>query len=576
MQIQSRTYDLKSCDFPDQVDPLLQRVYAARGAKNQLSLDRHLSSLPSPQLMLGMPAAVTRLIVALRDNQKIVILGDFDADGATSSALMVLALTAMGFKNVTFLVPNRFDYGYGLTPEIVDLAAENKPHLIITVDNGISSVEGVTHALTLGIEVIITDHHLPGRVLPNAVAIVNPNQPECEFPTKNLAGVGVAFYLLSALRAELRNQGWFAERSLTEPSMATWLDLVALGTVADVVPLDQVNRVLVHQGLLRIRAGQCRPGIQALLRIAGKNPHRLASADLGFAIGPRLNAAGRLDDISLGIQCLLTDDPQLAMQTAQELDQLNKDRRSIEQSMQREAMVEMDKLSFESDEVLPAVLCLFHPDWHQGVVGLLASRLKEKYHRPVVAFARGDEGILKGSSRSIPGLHIRDALDAVATQNPGLIDKFGGHAMAAGLSLLEKNLEQFTEALQQHVVKALNEDDLAAKVITDGSLESKQLTIHTAEVLREAGPWGQQFSEPCFEGCFKLKQQRIVGENHLKLVLADEATPEINIDAIYFNIDASLWPNKDAQRVRCVYRLDINEYRGQEKLQFLIQYMEAI
>ena len=576
MQIQSRSYDLNSCDFPEQIDPLLQRVYAARGAKNELSLDRHLSGLPSPHLMLGMPVAVKRLISALHNNEHIVIVGDFDADGATSSALMVLALTAMGFKKVRFLVPNRFDYGYGLTPEIVDLAAQNKPQLIITVDNGISSVEGVAHALTLGIEVIITDHHLPGRVLPNAVAIVNPNQPLCEFPTKNLAGVGVAFYLLSALRVELRKQNWFVENNLIEPNMAAWLDLVALGTVADVVPLDQVNRVLVYQGLLRIRAGQSRPGIQALLRIAGKNPRRLASADLGFAIGPRLNAAGRLDDISLGIQCLLTDDHQLAMQSAQELDQLNKDSRSIEQSMQREAMVEMDKLSFDSDEVLPAVLCLFHPDWHQGVVGLLASRLKEKYHRPVVAFACGDEGILKGSSRSIPGLHIRDALDAVATQHPGLIDKFGGHAMAAGLSLPENKFEQFTEALQTYVEKALNDDDLAAKVITDGSLESNQLTMHTAELLREAGPWGQQFSEPCFDGNFELKQQRIVGENHLKLVLAHEATPEINIDAIYFNIDTDLWPNNQAQRVRCVYRLDINEYRGQEKLQFLIQYMEAI
>jgi single-stranded-DNA-specific exonuclease len=576
MQIQSRSYDLNSCDFPEQIDPLLQRVYAARGAKNQLGLDRHLSSLPSPQLMLGMPAAVKRLIDALHDNEHIVILGDFDADGATSSALMVLALTAMGFKKVRFLVPNRFDYGYGLTPEIVDLAAQNKPQLIITVDNGISSVEGVAHALTLGIEVIITDHHLPGRVLPNAVAIVNPNQPRCEFPTKNLAGVGVAFYLLSALRVELRNQNWFVDHNLIEPKMAAWLDLVALGTVADVVPLDQVNRVLVYQGLLRIRAGQSRPGIQALLRIAGKNPRRLASADLGFAIGPRLNAAGRLDDISLGIQCLLTDDHQLAMQTAQELDQLNKDRRSIEQSMQREAMVEMDKLSFGSDEVLPAVLCLFHPDWHQGVVGLLASRLKEKYHRPVVAFARGDEGILKGSSRSIPGLHIRDALDAVATRSPGLIDKFGGHAMAAGLSLSENKFEQFSEALQKYVEESLNEDDLAATLITDGSLESNQLTMHTAELLREAGPWGQQFSEPCFDGNFQLKQQRIVGESHLKLVLAHEAAPEMNIDAIYFNIDTDVWPNNQAQRVRCVYRLDINEYRGQEKLQFLIQYMEAI
>jgi single-stranded-DNA-specific exonuclease len=566
MQIETRPVDLSSCDFAQQLDPLLQRIYQARGISNQ---DR-----PKPASMQGVHAAVERLILALEQKHQIMILGDFDADGATSSALMVLALKAMGYDSVNFLVPNRFDYGYGLTPEIVDLAAQNAPDLIITVDNGISSIEGVAHAKSLGIEVIVTDHHLPGNLLPEAVAIVNPNQPGCDFPSKNLAGVGVAFYLLSALRAELRLQNWFTGQGLVEPNMANWLDLVALGTVADVVPLDQVNRALVHQGLLRIRTGRCRPGIQALLRIAGKNPSRLVAADLGFAVGPRLNAAGRLDDISLGIQCLLTEDPELAMNTARALDELNQDRKLIEQDMQREALSIVGKLVFNAEDELPAALCLFQPDWHQGVVGLLASRIKEKYHRPVVAFARGDNGELKGSSRSIPGLHIRDALDAVATQNPGLITKFGGHAMAAGLSLEEHKLAEFKQVFALQVAASLSEDDLQAKLVTDGSLNSDQLTMHTAELLRDNGPWGQLFPEPCFEGDFVVVQQRIVGEKHLKLMLASHDKPQLVIDAIWFNIDTSIWPNHETELVRCVYRLDINEFRGQENLQLLVQHIE--
>ncbi|MCT2529992.1 single-stranded-DNA-specific exonuclease RecJ [SAR92 clade bacterium H921] len=574
MQIETRPVDLSSCDFAQQLDPLLQRIYQARGISNQDQLDRHLSCLPKPASMQGVHAAVERLILALEQKHQIMILGDFDADGATSSALMVLALKAMGYDSVNFLVPNRFDYGYGLTPEIVDLAAQNAPDLIITVDNGISSIEGVAHAKSLGIEVIVTDHHLPGNLLPEAVAIVNPNQPGCDFPSKNLAGVGVAFYLLSALRAELRLQNWFTGQGLVEPNMANWLDLVALGTVADVVPLDQVNRALVHQGLLRIRTGRCRPGIQALLRIAGKNPSRLVAADLGFAVGPRLNAAGRLDDISLGIQCLLTEDPELAMNTARALDELNQDRKLIEQDMQREALSIVGKLVFNAEDELPAALCLFQPDWHQGVVGLLASRIKEKYHRPVVAFARGDNGELKGSSRSIPGLHIRDALDAVATQNPGLITKFGGHAMAAGLSLEEHKLAEFKQVFALQVAASLSEDDLQAKLVTDGSLNSDQLTMHTAELLRDNGPWGQLFPEPCFEGDFVVVQQRIVGEKHLKLMLASHDQPQLVIDAIWFNIDTSIWPNHETELVRCVYRLDINEFRGQENLQLLVQHIE--
>ena len=576
MQITTRSFDLNDCDFPEQLDPLLRRIYQSRGVTRFDHLNRQLSCLPKPGAMRGVCDAVERLVVAAKEKQSVTIVGDFDADGATSSALMVLALTAMGYTNVAFLVPNRFDYGYGLTPEIVDLAAQKTPDLIITVDNGISSVEGVAHANSLGIDVIVTDHHLPGAILPAAAAIVNPNQAGCEFPSKNLAGVGVAFYLLSALRAELRLQNWFTGQNRVEPNLASWLDLVALGTVADVVPLDQVNRALVYQGLLRIRSGQCRPGIQALLRIAGKNPARLVATDLGFALGPRLNAAGRLDDISLGIQCLLSDDPEEAMTTARALDELNQDRKSIEQGMQREALTIVEKLVFGTDTELPSALCLFQPDWHQGVVGLLASRIKEKYHRPVVAFARGDSGELKGSSRSIPGLHIRDALDAVATQNPGLITKFGGHAMAAGLSLDEHKLVEFEKAFQNQVAKSLSEDDLQAKLVTDGSLESHQLSMQTAELLRDAGPWGQLFPEPCFEGDFVIVQQRIVGEKHLKLVLAPQNQPQLAIDAIWFNIDTAAWPNHSAGIVRCVYRLDINEFRGQESLQLLVQHMQAM
>ena len=574
MQIVTRPFDLSGCDFADQLDPLLQRIYQSRGIDSQASLDRRLNCLPEPQSMTGLDAATLRLVTAAQNQQSVLIVGDFDADGATSSALMVLGLRAMGFQAVDFLVPNRFDYGYGLTPEIVDLAAGKSPDLIITVDNGISSVEGVARANKLGIEVIVTDHHLPGSQLPDAVAIVNPNQQGCDFPSKNLAGVGVAFYLLIALRTELRQQQWFDQQQIAEPNLSQWLDLVALGTVADVVPLDQVNRALVHQGLLRIRSGHSRPGIQALLRIAGKNPARLVATDLGFALGPRLNAAGRLDDISLGIQCLLCDDPQQALHTAQELDELNQDRKSIETGMQQQALAIVEQLGLD-DKSMPAALCLFQPDWHQGVVGLLASRIKEKYHRPVVAFARGDNGELKGSSRSIPGLHIRDALDAVATQNPGLITKFGGHAMAAGLSLTEDKLAEFEQAFQQQVAELISEDDLQARLVTDGSLDAHQLSMHTAELLRDAGPWGQQFPEPCFQGDFRIVQQRIVGEKHLKLVLAPQNQPEIAIDAIWFNIDTARWPNPEAQTVQCVYRLDINEFRGVESLQLMVQHLQT-
>ena len=575
MRIVDRSYDLEKANFSEATSPLLQRIYQTRGVSCDADLSLQLSKLPSPKLMHGLDTAVEYLVDVLHTQQKIVIVGDFDADGATSSALMVLALTAMGYQSVEFLVPNRFDYGYGLTPEIVELAQQKKPQLIITVDNGISSIEGVDFANKLGIKVIVTDHHLPGAKLPNAAAIVNPNQPGCEFPCKNLAGVAVAFYLLSALRAKLRELSWFEKNAIQEPNMAHYLDLVALGTVADVVPLDQVNRALVHQGLLRIRAGYARPGINALLKIAGKNPAQLVASDMGFSVAPRLNAAGRLDDISYGIQCLLTDDPQEALDRAQLLEQFNQDRKAIERDMQIEALNIVEGLALDDQDELPAALCLYQADWHQGVVGLLASRIKEKFHRPVAVFARDDSGTLKGSVRSIPGLHIRDALDAVATQNPGLISKFGGHAMAAGLSLEESQLESFEKALQQQVASTIDPLDLEATLQTDGQLETEQLTLHTASVLRDSGPWGQAFPEPCFEGEFELRSQRIVGENHLKISLAVDATNAQSIDGIYFNIDTEQWPTT-ATKVRCVYRLDINQFRGRESLQLLVQYMQPI
>lgn len=575
MRIINRPYEPEQSKFSDDVSPFLQKIFQSRGLFSDSDLNLNLTQLPSPDKLLGLDTAVGQLVDALEMQKKILIVGDFDADGATSSALMMLALQAMGFESVDFLVPNRFDYGYGLTPEIVELAQQKTPDIIITVDNGISSVDGVACANKLGIKVIITDHHLPGKVLPDAAAIINPNQPDCEFPCKNLAGVAVAFYLLSALRAKLRTNQWFEKNSLPVPNMANYLDLVALGTVADVVPLDQVNRVLVNQGLLRIRSGLARPGILALLRIAGKDHSRIVASDMGFAVGPRLNAAGRLDDISRGIQCLLTDDPAQALELAQELEQLNQDRKAIEQGMQQEALKIVDDLPLDGQQELPAALCLYQADWHQGVVGLLASRIKEKFHRPVAVFANDKEGILKGSVRSIPGLHIRDALDAVATQNPGLITKFGGHAMAAGLSLEKSSLKAFEQALQQQVMDTIEPDDLEATLKTDGELAACLMTKQSAETIRDAGPWGQSFPEPSFQGIFTLKSQRIVGERHMKVVLAPVDDESQQLDGIYFNIDIDQWPTS-ITTVHCVYRLDINEFRGRETLQLLIQYMAPV
>ncbi|MFO1388951.1 single-stranded-DNA-specific exonuclease RecJ [Cellvibrio sp.] len=555
--------------------PLLQRIYSARGIQNSQELQYQLAQLHKPNFK-GLQEAVSILADAVVAGAKIIIVGDFDADGATSSALAVLALRAMGLSNVDFLVPNRFEYGYGLTPEIVAVAAAQEPDVIITVDNGISSIEGVRAARELGIAVIVTDHHLPGSELPEADAIVNPNQPGCEFPSKNLAGVGVIFYVMNALRAELRQMGWFAESGIDEPNMASFLDLVALGTVADVVPLDHNNRILVSQGLQRIRAGVGRPGINALLEVAGKQMHKVVASDFGFALGPRLNAAGRLDDMSLGIQCLICESESLAREMAMQMDDLNKDRKAIETGMQQEAMTMLQKVLAADENALPWGVCLFDETWHQGVIGILASRIKDKYHRPTIVFADVGDGQIKGSARSIQGFHIRDALDAIAARHPHLLQKFGGHAMAAGMSLIRENFPAFAKAFDEEVRRQLTQDDLSALVLSDGELSAQDFNLSIAQQLREAGPWGQHFPEPAFDGEFFLVQQKLLGEKHLKMTLALDAQGQQLVDAIAFNIDSTLWPNQQAKKIKMAYRLDINEFRGNKNIQLMVEYMEAV
>jgi single-stranded-DNA-specific exonuclease len=574
MQKTIRRRDLaKPVEFQVSIHPLLQRIYGARGVLHERELQYQLANLHKPNFK-GLDEAVSLLADAVVAQAKIIIIGDFDADGATSSALAVLALRAMGLPNVDFLVPNRFEYGYGLTPEIVAVAAAQQPDIIITVDNGISSIEGVEAARELGIAVIVTDHHLPGAYLPNADAIVNPNQPGCEFPSKNLAGVGVIFYVMNALRAELRQMGWFEESGIAEPNMASFLDLVALGTVADVVPLDYNNRILVAQGLQRIRAGVCRPGIKAMLEVSGKQANKLVASDFGFALGPRLNAAGRLDDMSLGIQCLMCESENLAREMAAQLDELNRDRKAIETGMQQEAMGMLQKTLQADAASLPWGLCLFDETWHQGVIGILASRIKDKYHRPTIVFADAGDGEIKGSARSVPGFHIRDALDAVAARHPELLKKFGGHAMAAGMSLSRGNFSAFSHAFDDEVRRQLTSDDLQAVVVSDGELTAQELSLGIATQLREAGPWGQHFPEPIFDGEFYLVQQKLVGAKHLKMTLAFDAQGQQLVDAIAFNIDPDIWPNNQINKIRAAYKLDINEFRGNTTVQLLVDYLE--
>ena len=560
--------------------PVLTQVLANRGVSSADQVACTLDQLLPPTDLAGINQAVALLAVCLKKDYHILVVGDYDADGATSTALAVSCLRAMGCESIDYLVPNRFEYGYGLTPEIVEEASAQSPHLIITVDNGISSLEGVECARRHGIHTLITDHHLPGPDLPAADAIVNPNLPDCNFPIKNLAGVGVIFYVMMALRSHLREGNWFDRRGIDEPNIATYLDLVALGTVADMVPLDRNNRIMVQQGLMRIRAGQCRPGVLALLEIARRQFRRAAPADLSFAVAPRLNAAGRLDDISTGIACLLAEDLSIARNFASQLDMLNQDRRFIEKGMQTEALRILKRQLKESKGEKPPALCLFEPDWHQGVVGLVASRIKDRLHRPVVAFARTEDsapgvGLLRGSARSIPGLHIRDVLERVATLNPGLIDKFGGHAMAAGLSLFEAKLGAFRLAFCEVAEEFLEGVELDPVIESDGELAAPDLNLELARTIRYASVWGQHFPEPVFDGVFSVMQQEMISDRHLKLVLHNPDPHGELLRAMVFNVDRRFWPRMEVKKVRIAYRLDCNEYRGREHLQLVVQYIEA-
>jgi single-stranded-DNA-specific exonuclease len=569
-QIRVRQTDTEQT-LPD-LHPVLSRVYQSRGIATPDDLNLQLAGLVPYHEMLGIDGAVSALMPVVTQGKRLLVVGDFDADGATSTAVALRALRMMGAPNLDYLVPNRFDFGYGLSPELVEVAIERRPDLIMTVDNGIASVSGVAAANAAGIPVVVTDHHLPGDELPEALAIVNPNQRGCKFPSKAACGCTVVFYLMLALRARLAESGWFDKTATGQsPNLAALIDLVALATVADVVPLDKNNRILVEQGLRRIRAGKCQPGILALLQTAKRDHRQLVSSDLGFAVGPRINAAGRLDDMSLGIECLLTDDFNRAMDIATELDAFNRDRRQIEQAMQGEALALLERM--DANPADGYGVCLYHPEWHQGVIGILASRIKERLHRPVIAFARGEAGEIKGSARSITGLHIRDALDRVDRMAPGIIVKFGGHAMAAGLTLAEGTFERFSALFDDACKAMLSEDALQQILETDGSLASADFNMALAEALRLGGPWGQAFPEPQFSGTFRLVQQRLVGGNHLKLVLQPEGTDQA-IDAIWFGIDPSVWPDHSREKVTCVYQLDINEFRGERNLQLRVVHME--
>ncbi|MGR8933019.1 MAG: single-stranded-DNA-specific exonuclease RecJ [Gammaproteobacteria bacterium] len=556
--------------LPGNMHPLLKRILATRGVQSVEELDRSLAKLPSPWLLPGMETMVGYLLDAIDKQKKIVIVADYDADGATSCALAIKGLSLLGAREPVYIVPDRFRYGYGLTPEIVALATVEQPDMLLTVDNGITSIDGVNAAKALGMTVLVTDHHLPGKELPAADAIVNPALHSSEFPGAALAGVGVMFYVLLALRSRLRANGSFKLKP--EPNLGQLLDLVALGTIADVVALDPVNRILVYQGLQRIRSGNCRAGLQALIEIAGKSQHGIGASDLGFSIAPRLNAAGRLDDMSLGIQCLLTDDAKLAKDIALQLDDLNRDRRDIEGQMKHEALRLLDAMKAFDERHLPAGICLYDESWHQGVIGILASRIKDRLHRPVIAFAPGTEGEIKGSARSIPGVHIRDVLSDIAAEHPKLLKKFGGHAMAAGLSLKLSDYPPFSMAFSDAVAKKLVAVDLEQKVFSDGQLPEDAINLEFAEILQNAGPWGQGFPEPLFDGIFEVVQCRILGQQHLKLVLR-YPNSHMLIDAVAFFVEkAEQWLG--VRSVKAAYKLDINEFRGNRNVQLIVQYLE--
>lgn len=555
--------------LPADLPPVLRRILAARGATSAQDLDTGLRHLLRGDSLLGMPAAIDLLVHTLKAQARIVFVADFDADGATSCALGMRALRALGARHVDYVVPNRFDYGYGLTPPIVDLVRAKGADLLITVDNGISSVEGVAAARAAGLRILITDHHLPGRDLPDADAIVNPNLPGDPFPSKALAGVGVIFYVMLALRARLREEGWFVQQGIAEPNFAEFLDLVALGTVADVVPLDANNRRLVAQGLSRLRAGRGQAGIRALIRAGGRDPERLQASDLGFAVGPRLNAAGRLSDMSLGIECLLSDDLERCAAMARELDALNQTRREIEKDTREQALDQvLQEFSLEGE--VPAGICVFDPAWHQGIVGIVAGRVKDRHHRPVIAFALAGEGELKGSARSIPGVHIRDVLDTVAARHPTLLTRFGGHAMAAGLSLPLAHLEEFSRAFAAVLEEQVDPVLLTRCLWSDGGLPAEDITLELAHRIAAAGPWGQAFPEPLFDDVFRVRQRRVVGQDHLRLQLEIGTR---TLPAIAFNAATSTWA-ASAALIHAAYRLSVNHYQGTAELQLVIEHAE--
>ena len=548
------------------VHPLLARLYAARGIKTRSELDYELKSLLPPASLTHAAEAAVLLADAIEAQARILIVADYDCDGATACAVGIRALRAMAGNsgaNIDYLVPNRFTYGYGLTPGIVDLAATMTPDLIVTVDNGIASIEGVARANELGIATLITDHHLPADELPAAECIVNPNQPGCEFPSKHLAGVGVMFYVMLALRAELRQRGWFNDQR-KEPNLGALLDLVALGTVADVVKLDQNNRILVNQGIKRMRENKLTPGLRAIFRAAGRDPAKATSLDLGFIVGPRLNAAGRLADMSLGIEALITEDEGHALSIAQQLDALNRERKDIESNMQDQALLHLETV----DTGDGAAVALFDPEWHQGVIGILASRIKDKLHRPVFAFAPGENGEIKGSGRSIPGLHLRDALDLLSKHNPGLLLRFGGHAMAAGATLMESDFSRFRAAFAQIAEELIDPDDLTRTLETDGPLEAAYVAISTVKLL-ESEVWGQGFPPPIFEDEFVVETQRILKDKHLKLRLRKD---NLRLDAIQFNFNSA----PSSNTVRVAYRLAINDFNGVQTPQLMIEHIEDI
>ena len=571
-QIQIQRRDIRKSNELVGVPGILSRILNSRGITNTRQIDYALKNLLPPQNLSNIDAAVELLSEAVSANAGIVIVGDFDADGATSCALAVSCLTAFGASNVSYLVPNRFEYGYGLSPQIVGVAAMRQPDVIITVDNGISSIDGVHAAQQLGMSVVITDHHLPGEELPTADAIVNPNLPRDKFASKALAGVGVIFYVMLALRTKLRQQNWFEQEGLSEPNMTQFLDLVALGTVADVVSLDQNNRLLVQQGLQNIRQGKARAGILALLAVANRNPQNIVASDLGFAVGPRLNAAGRLDDMSIGIECLLADSEEQAMTLARQLDDLNKQRREVEQSMQQDALAIVEQLSLDIS-TQPDVYVLYDESWHQGVVGLVASRIKERTNRPVFALAPDDTNTqLKGSGRSVEGVHIRDVLARVDALHPGLIPKFGGHAMAAGLSIDKANLQKFKLALTTVVKEMTSNHSWERVLLSDGQLSDLEFDLSFAEQIKQITPWGQAFPEPLFDGHFEVVDARIVGETHAKLKLRPIEGQQV-LDAICFGyLDQHAELPKG--QIRVAYQLDVNEFRERKSLQLMIKHIE--